>query len=474
VKTAARQFANSLTAPSFSSPLAAPADLLALHAADPARYPHLLESVAHGPKQARYDILFAFPEESIERRADGTVWNAEASVSGSRFLDVFDHEWRQLRSNFAGDAESRSPFHGGWFVFLGYELIAEIESRLGDMPQSAILPVARATRFRTAIVRDHATGESCIVGEPGTEFRVPQIEQDARAVREISGQFLADLDATVSEEPPERFVASVNRVKAYIAAGDVFQVNLSRSWHAKLNSPVPPAALYDRLRRTNPAPFAGLVTFEDGTAILSTSPERLVDVRRGRITTRPIAGTHPRGRDATEDAAMAQRLIAHPKERAEHVMLIDLERNDLGRLCEAGSVRVQELMGLESYRHVHHIVSEVTGQLRGDVRPADVIRAVFPGGTITGCPKIRCMEIIRELEATPRAAYTGSVGYINRDGSMDLNILIRTLILKRNEASLRAGAGIVADSDPQRELAETRAKARGLLNALGPESAGDA
>ena len=204
-----------------------------------------------------------------------------------------------------------------------------------------------------------------------------------------------------------------------------------------------------------------------GRAVISSSPERLAQVHAGRLRTRPIAGTYPRSADPVLDRGLSQDLLAHPKERAEHIMLIDLERNDLGRVCRSGSVRVPELMVLESYRHVHHIVSEVTGELRAGVTPAQVLRAVFPGGTITGCPKVRCMQIIAELERAPRGAYTGSMGYINHDGSMDLNILIRTLVQDGNEIRLRAGAGIVADSVPERELSETRAKAKGLLAALG-------
>lgn len=204
------------------------------------------------------------------------------------------------------------------------------------------------------------------------------------------------------------------------------------------------------------------------SAILSSSPERLVRVRDNVIETRPIAGTRPRG-VGDEDALLSQALLTHPKERAEHVMLIDLERNDLGRVCVPGTVQVDELMVLESYAHVHHIVSNVRGIKRPDVTPGQVIRAVFPGGTITGCPKVRCMEIIAELEQTARGPYTGAMGYLNLDGSMDLNILIRTLLVENGVAQFRVGAGIVADSVPDAELQETRAKARGLLRALGAE-----
>jgi anthranilate synthase component 1 len=243
-------------------------------------------------------------------------------------------------------------------------------------------------------------------------------------------------------------------------------VNLSRLWQGELNAENAYADLYASLRRRNPAPFAGLATWRD-TAILSSSPERLLQVRGEYVQTRPIAGTRPRSGERQRDADYSRELLAHPKERAEHIMLIDLERNDLGRVCIPGSVRVDELMSLESYAHVHHIVSNVRGRKHRDVTPGQVIGAVFPGGTITGCPKVRCMEIIAELEETGRGPYTGSFGYLNRDGDMDLNILIRTVVSEGSRFWLRAGAGIVADSEPGAELAETRAKARGMLLALG-------
>src|SRR5690606_19103785 len=262
-------------------------------------------------------------------------------------------------------------------------------------------------------------------------------------------------------------------IKDYLAAGDVFQVNLSRAWIATPDAALEPTSLYRRLRATNPGPFAGLMQHA-GWAIASSSPERLVSIvpgaeRGARIETRPIAGTRPRSDDPARDAAAIRELLASPKERAEHVMLIDLERNDLGRVCVPGSVAVEELMAVESYRHVHHIESTVAGMLRPGIGPGAAIRAVFPGGTITGCPKVRCMQIIAELEGEGRGAYTGAMGYLSRNGRMDLNILIRSLSWDGSRVRLRAGAGIVADSDPWLELDETRAKARGLLRALQPE-----
>jgi anthranilate synthase component 1 len=251
----------------------------------------------------------------------------------------------------------------------------------------------------------------------------------------------------------------------YTAAGDVYQTNLSRQWRARAAGAQSATALYRRLRATNPSPFAALLRHGD-FGVVSSSPERLLSIRDGLISTRPIAGTRPRGSTPAEDAALVDSLLANEKERAEHVMLIDLERNDVGKVCAAGSVRVDEYMTVESYAHVHHIVSNVSGRLRSEATPIDAIRALFPGGTITGCPKHRCMQIIAQLEGVGRGAYTGSLGYLNRDGSCDLNILIRTLTVAGDSVGLRAGAGIVADSDPLHELAETRAKAEGLLRAL--------
>jgi len=261
-----------------------------------------------------------------------------------------------------------------------------------------------------------------------------------------------------------------SKILDYLRAGDVFQVNLSRGWCARFAARLEPAALFQRLRDHNPAPFAGVFTDADW-AVVSASPERLVSVRGDVVETRPIAGTRARA-PGDDDAAHIRALVGHPKERAEHVMLIDLERNDLGRVCTPGSVEVDELMSVESYAHVHHIVSNVRGRLRSDATPGDVIRAVFPGGTITGCPKVRCMQIIAELEGEGRGAYTGAMGWLNRDGDLDLNILIRSAGIEGGMSGgsrlrFRTGAGIVADSDPQRELDETRAKARGMLRALG-------
>jgi len=270
----------------------------------------------------------------------------------------------------------------------------------------------------------------------------------------------------LDEEPPERYLAGVEATLAAIGRGDVYQANLSRRWRARLKPGVDATDIYRRLRRANPAPFAG-VAHLPGFSVLSSSPERLLRVENGSASTRPIAGTRPRGQTQTSDESLRSELRLNEKEQAEHVMLVDLERNDLGRVCRAGTVRVDEYMTIESYTHVHHIVSNVRGELRDDVTPGQAIAAVFPGGTITGCPKIRCIQLLAELEHEPREAYTGSMGYLRLDGDLDLNILIRTITVAGDRLEFRTGAGIVADSQPEAELAETRAKARGLLRALG-------
>ena len=434
-----------------------PAALLALHAASPQLYPALFESAAAGEPLGRFDILFAHPAGHLV-----------ASAASDRFLPALDRWWRQERAPASSDPACNVPFNGGWLVYLGYELAGQIEPRL-RLPQPVAGPIAQAIRIPAAVVHEHDSGRCWIVAEPDAAGVIPQIASDLRRVAGLSEASEGLVESSVAEDDPRQYLHAVERALEYIGAGDVYQANLSRGWRATLRPGVQPHQIYRRLRLTNPGPFSGVAQL-DGVCVISSSPERLVSVRDGSVTTRPIAGTRPRGADPEADLALARELHAHPKERAEHIMLIDLERNDLGRVCEAGTVSVDEFMTIESYSHVHHIVSNVRGRLRADVTPGNVLAAVFPGGTITGCPKVRCMEIIAELEGAPRGAYTGSLGYLNRDGSMDMNILIRSLQLHGRELSLRAGAGIVADSIPERELEETRAKARGVLRALGVDA----
>jgi anthranilate synthase component 1 len=448
--------------------LALECDLLGLHAADPGRYPFFLESAASGTPQSRYDILFAFPGETLELSPQGKVTGPHAATG---FLDSFNDWWQALRLPRT-PAKGSPPFRGGWFVFAGYELAGEIEETLELPPAPGSLPVALACRVPAAIIRDHAGGEMLLVAEAEEERLLDLMEADlekAAAEGELKFPHEVCLDGPLAEEEGATYLEGVRRVIDYVLAGDVFQVNLSRLWRGKVKAGVTNAALYDRLRKRNPSPFAGLATF-GGRAIISSSPERLVEVEGRVVETRPIAGTRPRGTSGLTDVALSEELIAHPKERAEHIMLVDLERNDLSRVCVPGSVKVNENMVIESYAQVHHIVSNIRGQLYENVPPGDVIRAIFPGGTITGCPKVRCMEIIAEIERVGRGPYTGSMGYVNRDGGMDLNILIRTIVREGDNISLRAGAGIVADSVPERELEETRAKAGAIVLALVTEN----
>jgi len=433
--------------------LAAGFDLLDLHRSQPVHYPLLLESAAAGTAQGRWDLLLATNGEAVRARA------------GETFLAALDREWRALR---VPREEPRWPFRGGWALFLSYELAGEIEPVLSLPPAPGALPVALALRCPAAILRDRASGECVAVAENAHAGILDSIETDVAALATLPPLPPWTPPTRINEDEPARFTDGVRRVLDYLAAGDVFQANISRGWNARFARAPQPAELFQRLRRHNPAPFAGVFAGE-GFAVVSASPERLVSVRGDVVETRPIAGTRPRFA-GDDDAARIRDLVGNPKERAEHVMLIDLERNDLGRVCVPGSVEVDELMTVESYAHVHHIVSNVRGRLRADATPGATIAAVFPGGTITGCPKVRCMQVIAELEGQGRGAYTGAFGWLNRDGDLDLNILIRSAELEGAQLRFRTGAGIVADSDPQRELDETRAKARGMLRALGVEA----
>lgn len=425
-------------------------DLFELHKLDPQRYPFLLQSVAGHSVSGRYDLLFANPIRSI---------------SGRNFFDDLSQELKAEERSIETDL----PFCGGWFVLLGYEAARLIEPglRLPDSPHG--LPDALAVRCTAAIVLDRISRRIHLVAEQG-EAELAQLRRDLdRCFNNHPETIDIKVISRFEEDPPSRFMQGVQRIRDYLAAGDIFQANLSRAWRAELTPGAHYQSLYARLRQSNPAPFAGLAHWQ-GSSVLSSSPERLALVEQGVVQTRPIAGTRPRGSGPSEDLAQRGGLIGSAKERAEHVMLIDLERNDLGRVCEPGSIEVSELMTIESYAHVHHIVSNVRGRLRAGTGPADVLRAVFPGGTITGCPKVRAMQIIAELEGVGRGPYTGAMGYVSLCGRMDTNILIRSLVCEGRHASFRTGAGIVADSDPQSELEETRAKARGLLLALGAEA----
>ena len=443
-----------------------PASVLrALAASDPASFPVFLDSAAQGPL-ARFSLLAFEPAARLARDAQGALSASGVALERGGFLDNLDAWFRRERRTRESLVPGL-PFVGGWLVYLGYEMAAEVEPRLvltaARTPFSAI-----ALRVEHCAIHDLHTGTVHAVSENGdaaAHARLVARLQAAAAAHEPASDAAPLPLAALVEDPPERFLEQVRRAQELIAAGDIYQANLSRAWRLRLSDTADPRDIYAALRRANPAPFAA--SWTAGLTFHSSSPERLLRIAGREISTRPIAGTRARRGDAAQDLRDTAELVSHPKERAEHVMLIDLERNDLGRVCDAGTVTVDEYMVTESYAHVHHIVSNVRGTLRADRSPVDALRALFPGGTITGCPKIRCMQIIAALEGEGRGPYTGSLGWLGIDGDADFNILIRTLSVDGRAVELRAGAGIVADSIAERELEETRAKARGLLRAFG-------
>lgn len=445
-------------------------DLTNLCKRKPEEYPYALVSTSSSDARLRdrYDIFFAYPQESLilDKNHTLTFTGEHSSDDCGGFLDALNSWWSKEKIEAQ---HSELPFTGGWFVYLAYEIALEIEPTLSlpeidELASNNNIPVAVARRCPAAIIVDHLKNTITAIAENEYAHLLDKIETDVLEINQHSKteQQTKINCKKISEASEAPYLAQVKVIKQYIIDGDIFQANLSRPWLIDIDENVDDVDIFNALSRSNPGSFAAFARLGDAS-LISSSPERLVRSRNNLVETRPIAGTRPRS-SATDDAATTKELLEHPKEQAEHIMLIDLERNDLGRVCKPGSVKVDELMALESYQHVHHIVSNIQGIIKDQLSPVDVIKAVFPGGTITGCPKVRCMEILTEMEAEQRGVYTGSVGFINRDGSMDLNILIRSMLRAGNKISFRAGGGIVADSDPQRELEETRAKAKGLVN----------
>ncbi len=430
-------------------------DLEALRAAAPERFPCLLSSSARGGHDARHDLLLASNGEALVLHADGRLELPAGLADHGGFLATLRAWQRQQHRS----VDPELPFAGGWCLYLGYEFGGQIEPILQLPPATDGLPLAIALRTPAALRRDRSSGEVQRLAEAGWAHLLEGVDELPTALS-VNPQV-----AHCVEDPPAAFDQAVARVLDYLEAGDVFQVNLSRGWRVEL-AQGNALGVHQALMAANPAPFCGWFHWR-GIELISSSPERLLAVREGKVQTRPIAGTRPRSSDPVEDARLLAELQRDPKERAEHIMLIDLERNDLGRVCQTGSVEVDEFCVVESYAHVHHLVSNVRGLLAPGMDALDALAATFPGGTITGCPKVRCMQIIAELEGSGRGAYTGALGYLGIDASLDLNILIRSLVMRGRQIVLRTGAGIVADSVPERELAETRSKARGLLRSLG-------
>ena len=369
------------------------------------------------------------------------------------------------------------PFSGGAVGYLSYDLCHFIERLPSTAVDDLELPECYFGFYDMVLAFDNLQGKVYIVS---TGF--PELEETARLkrARERLSEFKARLANDVTRLEPavsvcavtgalrggfthEEYVAAVERARQYIIAGDIFEVNLSQRFETELA--ISPYELYHRLRKINPAPFACYLGFDE-TTIVSASPERFLRTRGDWVETRPIKGTRARGRTPDEDQALARELLNSIKDRAENIMIVDLERNDIGRVCRYGTVKVTELAILETFPTVFHLTSTVEAVLREDLDVVDLLLATFPGGSITGAPKIRAMEIIDELEPTARSVYTGSVGYVGFDGSLDLNIAIRTILVKDGVAYFQAGGGIVADSEPEMEYQETLHKARALCRAL--------
>jgi para-aminobenzoate synthetase component 1 len=424
-----------------------------------AHLPHLLflDSSERHPDRGRYSYVMADPVETIT-------------------------DLKDFRTNDSPAVSGLPPFQGGYAGQFGYGLANQFERVPRPRQDEFQVPDLFVNRYDWVVSFDHQRNRAWLVSRGRAnssglreikalfESRTPftgyakRNEQPSRPDSFVSRPTGGTVGPNVhSNFTRNEYVTAVERAIEYVHAGDTFQVNLSQRLLAPLTEH--PLELYGRLRRASPAPYACYFDMGD-YQIASASPEQFLKVTDGEVVTRPIKGTRPRGYTPEEDAARLLDLVTNPKDRAENVMIVDLLRNDLGRVCEYGSVRVPKVCEVETYNYVHHLVSEVRGKLRPGLTPFDLLRAAFPGGSVTGAPKVRAMEIIAELEPTARGPYCGSVGFIGFDGAMDSNILIRTFTAGRGWLQFPVGGGIVADSDPEREYEETLHKAAGLLRAL--------
>ncbi|MEW6409478.1 MAG: anthranilate synthase component I family protein [Nitrospirota bacterium] len=451
----------------------------------------LLESVKGIKKIGRYSFLGAEPYLIFRNKGRDTeiIWKGKRILTSSPPLKKL----RELMNDyFLERVDGLPPFLCGAVGFIGYDFVHNFER----LPQTALddlnLPDAYFIFVDCIVAFDHYDKKGWIIASPlarkqefnydnitgidweeyyeESSIRIERLKEKVQGskiqgsgVRGQGSEKIMNIEINYHMKK-EQYMNIVRRTKEYIADGDIFQANLSQRLSAETGD-TDAWSLYRILRSINPSPFAAFLDFGECT-IVSSSPERLLKVEERTVETRPIAGTRPRGLDDNGDRRMRAELLMNEKERAEHIMLIDLERNDLGRVCDYGSIEVDELMITEDYSHVIHIVSNIKGRLAEGKDCFDVIRAAFPGGTITGVPKVRCMEIIDELEPVTRGPYTGSIGYISFTGDMDLNIIIRTFVIKDGVAYVHAGAGIVADSDPEREYYETLYKAEALIKTI--------
>ena len=422
----------------------------------------LLESAEQGKRFGRYSFIGFRPREVIRwRLADGGDPYAIAAAAVGRYSQA--------------PLDGLPPFSGGAVGFFGYDLVRTVEP-LGDPgPDALLLPDMALMLSDLLVVFDNLKHTvTILVNVYGGEDPRGAYVQACRTIEDVRARLNGPLPPVAPREARpnpefrsnmtrERFEATVSRIVEYIHAGDVFQVVPSQRWSAPVE--VNAFSIYRGLRAVNPSPYMYFLDFGD-FQVAGASPEPLITVSGREVTTRPIAGTRPRGADALEDARLESELLADEKERAEHMMLVDLGRNDLGRVCEYGSVRVQTLMAVEYYSHVMHIVSSVSGRLRDGVGAMDALRATLPAGTLSGAPKVRAMQIIDELEPVKRGGYGGAIGYLSYTGELDTAIHIRTVVVKDGVAHLQAGGGTVADASPEREFGESESKAHAVMRAI--------
>ncbi|HEY8489784.1 MAG TPA: aminodeoxychorismate synthase component I [Dehalococcoidia bacterium] len=433
-------------------------------------YPFWLDSSLPDPRLGRWSLLGSDP--FLVLRARGRrVEIEEGSRRHALDADPFDVLRDLLRRHRTPPPPGGLPFAGGAVGYLAYDLNRLLERLPARAQDDLGFPELYLGLYAAALILDHATGRAWAAASAAGP------EPPERALDRLCRRLAAEAPPCPPADgpPPGPYPATSNldrtayldavaRAREYIIAGDVIQVNLSQRF--TVPCPAPTAQAYLRLRWAAPAPFAAYLGYPE-LAVLSASPERFLEARGGRVVTRPIKGTRPRGRTPAEDRRLAAELAASQKDRAEHVMIVDLERNDLGRVCRPGTVRVTELMALETYSNVHHLTSTVEGRLREGLDAVDLLRAAFPGGSVTGAPKIRAMEIIDELEPTRRSVYTGAIGYLGFHGDLDLSIVIRTALVADGRAHFQVGGAVVYDSQPEAEYRETLDKARGLAAALG-------
>ncbi len=429
------------------------------------RYPNIIESQKDPEKLGRYSFIMADPFLVIKAKGNRVTieeGGSQREIEGNP-LDIL----QELMERYRFENDTHLPFVGGAVGYLGYDLCHHVEKLPNTVEDDVEIPDMFFGFYDGIVVVDHLEGKKYITAlgveeDPGK--RIEWIESKLEGKESYFGKSYADREVEFHcNMTKEYYLDSIQRVKDYIYSGDIYQINFTQRFECELNKS--PVELYERLRETNPAPFASYMDFGEGE-IVSCSPERFISLRDGVLETRPIKGTIARGKTPDEDRKNKETLINSEKDRSELLMIVDLERNDLGRVSQVGSVEVTELFHIEEYATVFQQVSTVRSKIRKEVGLAELLRATFPGGSITGAPKIRAMEVIDELETTSRNIYTGSIGYLGFDGNLDLNIVIRTVVCKGDKAYFQVGGGIVWDSDPESEYEESVLKGRALREAL--------